>query len=69
MSGYADGPGIIGKGYADLGDLSKEEPESGSFGNWPVIASDLEVGHRQRYDSERQDEWRPIRDVGRSRSP
>ena len=33
----------MGKGYAALRDLSKEEPESGSFGNWPVIASDLEV--------------------------
>jgi hypothetical protein len=60
MAGYADDPGIIGKGYADLRDLSKEEPESGSFGNWPVIASGLEVDPCQRYDSEGQDGWRPI---------
>jgi hypothetical protein len=32
-----------------------EEPESGSFGNWAVTASDLEVDPCQRYDSEGQD--------------
>ena len=30
-------------------------PESGSFGNWPVIASDLEVDPCQPYGLERQD--------------
>ena len=43
---------MIGKGYADLRDLPQEEPGSGSFGNWPLIASDLEVDPCQRYDLE-----------------
>jgi hypothetical protein len=42
-SEMADDSGTIGKGYADWRDLTWEEPESGSFGNWYVIASDLEV--------------------------
>ena len=38
----------------------EEEPESGSFGNWPVIALDLEIDLCQRYDSKGQDGRRPI---------
>jgi hypothetical protein len=60
ITGIADHPGMIGKGYADLRDLTLGGPESGSFGNWPVIASDLEVDLCQRYDSEGQDGRRPI---------
>jgi hypothetical protein len=37
----------------------QEESESGSFRNWPVTASDLEVDPCQRYDSEEQDGRRP----------
>src|ERR1017187_5039800 len=49
----ADYPGMIGKGYADLRHLPQEEPASGSFGNWTVIASDLEVDPCRRYDLEK----------------
>ena len=59
-SGLATYPGMIGKGYADLRDLPLGGTESGSFGNWPVIASDLEVDPCRRYDSAGQDERRPI---------
>jgi hypothetical protein len=48
----ADHPGMIVKANADLRDLPQGEPESGSFGNWRVIASDLAVDPCQRYDSE-----------------
>src|SRR5258708_985847 len=44
---FADNPaGGDGKRYADLRDLPVGGNCSGSFGNWPVIASDLEVDPR-----------------------
>jgi hypothetical protein len=57
---FADYPGMIGKGYADVRDLQWEEPGSGSLGNRPILASDLEVNHCQRYGVEGQDGSRPI---------
>ena len=35
--------------------MTRTSAFTASFGNWPVIASDLEVDPCQRYDSEGQD--------------
>ena len=59
---------MIGKGHADLRDLPLGGTWIGIIRKLAVIASDLEVDPRERYDLEGQDGWRPICDVGRSRS-
>jgi hypothetical protein len=43
---------MIGEGNTDSRDLPPGGTWIGSFGNRPVIASDLEVNHSQRYDLE-----------------